>query len=116
MNTVVKLWITGGITGIATALCFVLVSNLFSTDGFFHLWEFGISSVTPAIVAVVIAKLLHSSITRLFTTAYLTLLFPVLGPLFGGTGSEPIFVFAILGCTGGLFWSMPFGIWKLIKK
>ena len=44
----------------------------------------------------------------------LTLIIPLLGPLFGGTGNEPLWSFVILGIVGCLFWSIPLVIWFLI--
>ena len=45
----------------------------------------------------------------------LTLIIPLLGPLFGGTGNEPLWQFAILGIVGCLFWSIPLFVWFLIS-
>ena len=44
-----------------------------------------------------------------------TLIIPLLGPLFGGTGNEPLWAFAILGIVGCLFWSIPLFAWFLIS-
>jgi hypothetical protein len=63
-----------------------------------------------------IAKATRSKLRKVIIVAYLTLFIPVLGPAFGGTGSEPLWAFAILGLAGGLFWSTPFALWDLFKN
>ena len=115
-GTVIKVWLVGGLTGLGTSLSFNLVHDALTTDLMFDLWEFGVALVTPALVAVVVALATRSGIVMLLAVAYLTLLIPVLGPAFGGTGSEPIWAFGALGLVGGLVWSTPFTLWELLRR
>ena len=87
-----------------------------TTDLIFDLGEFGVALVTPSLIAVVVALVTRSSIVTLLAVAYLTLLIPVLGPAFGGTGSEPIWAFGALGLVGGLVWSTLFGLWSFLRR
>jgi len=72
--------------------------------------------VTPALIAIVVALATRSKIVMLLAIAYLSLLIPVLGPAFGGTGSEPIRAFGALGLVGDLVWSGPFALWALLRR
>ena len=99
-----------------TGLSFIMVHDALTTDLMFDLWEFGVALVTPALIAVVVALGTRSKTVILLAIAYLTLLIPVLGPAFGGTGSEPIWAFGALGLVGGLFWSTPFALWALLRR
>ena len=112
----IKVWLVGGLVGLGTGLSFIMVHDALTTDLMFDLWEFGVALVTPALIAVVVALATRSRISLLFAVAYLTLLIPVLGPAFGGTGSEPIWVFGALGLVGGLVWSTPFALWALLRR
>ena len=102
--------------GLVTGLSFKLVHDALTTDLMFDLWEFGVALVTPALIAVVVSLATRSKIVMLLAVAYLTLLIPVLGPAFGGTGSEPIWAFGALGLVGGLVWSTPFALWALLRR
>lgn len=106
-----KILITGGFTGICTALSFILVHDALTTDFDFALWEFGITLCVPALVPYLVARFSKMGTGMLLTVAYLTLLMPVLGASFGASGSEPLWQFAILGLAGGVFWCTPFAIW-----
>ncbi len=112
----IKVWLVGGLTGLVTGLSFILVHNALTTDLMFDLWEFGVALATPALIAVVVALATRSGIVMLLAVAYLTLLIPVLGPAFGGSGSEPLWLFAALGLVGGLVWSTPFALWQLKRR
>ena len=112
----IKVWLVGGLVGLGTGLSFIMVHDALTTDLMFDLWEFGVALVTPALVAIVVALVTRSRIGILLAVAYLTLLIPVLGPAFGGTGSEPIWAFGALGLVGGLVWSTPFALWALLKR
>ncbi len=112
----IKVWLVGGLVGLGTGLSFIMVHDALTTDLMFDLWEFGVALVTPALIAVVVALVTRSRIVILLAVAYLTLLIPVLGPAFGGTGSEPIWVFGALGLVGGLVWSTPFALWALLRR
>ena len=111
-----KVWLIGGLTGLATGLSWTLVMNAFSTDGVFDGGEFGVSLVTPALAGIVVALATRSGIKTTLAVAYLTLLIPILGANFGASGSEPLWLFGALGLVGGLFWSTPFGICSLVTR
>ena len=112
----IKVWLVGGLVGLGTGLSFIIVHDALTTDVMFDLWEFGVALVTPALIAVVVALATRSGIVMLLAVAYLTLLIPVLGPAFGGTGAEPIWAFGALGLVGGLVWSTPFTLWALLRR
>ena len=112
----IKVWLVGGLVGLGTGLSFIMVHDALTTDLMFDLWEFGVALVTPALIAVIVALVTRSRIVMLLAVAYLTLLIPVLGPAFGGTGSEPIWAFGALGLVGGLVWSTPFALWALLRR
>ena len=113
---VVRVWLIGGLTGLATGLLFTLVADIFSTDHMFDLWEFGISLATPALAGIVVARTTRSGIRTLVAVAYLTFLAAIFGASFGASGSEPLWQFGALGLAGGLFWSFPFAVFALTKK
>ena len=111
----VKVWLTGGLTGFLTGLGFTLVVELFSNDGIFELWELGISLTTPAAAGVVAARVARSGIKTTLSVAYLTVVIPLLGPMFGASGSEPLWQFWTLGLVGGLVWSVPVAIVSFVQ-
>jgi len=106
----------GGLVGLGTSMSFIMTHDALTTDLMFDLWEFGITLITPALIAVVVALVTKSRLVIVLAVAYLTLLIPVLGPAFGGTGSEPIWAFAVLGLIGGLVWSTPFALSALLRR
>jgi len=112
----IKVWLVGGLVGLGTGLAFIMVHDALTTDLIFDLWEFGVALVTTALIAVLVALVTRSRIVILLAVAYLTLLIPVLGPAFGGTGSEPTWAFGALGLVGGLVWSTPFALWALLRR
>jgi hypothetical protein len=112
----VKLWLVGGFVGMATVTAFFLVSNVLSTDGIFTGQEFVVALLTPAFVAVAVAKVTRSGVCACLVVAYLTFLVPGLGPMFGATGSEPLYIWPVLGLAGGLVWSIPFAIFRLARR
>ena len=109
--TAIKDWLLFGLTGTVSTLVFKLTHDLFSSDSDFSLWEFGISLIIAGSVSLFISKLTHSKGGFLLIVTYMTLLIPVLGALFGSSGSEPLWQFGLLGLFGSLFWSVPFSIW-----
>ena len=115
-GTVIKVWLVGGLTGLGTSLSFNLVHDALTTDLMFDLWEFGVASVTPTLIAALLALATRSKVVILLAIAYLTLLIPVLGASFGASGSEPLWQFAALGLVGGLVWSTPFALWQLTRR
>ena len=112
----IKVWLVGGLVGLGTSMSFIMTHDALTTDLMFDLWEFGITLITPALIAVVVALVTKSRLVIVLAVAYLTLLIPVLGPAFGGTGSEPIWAFAVLGLVGGLVWSTPFALSALLRR
>jgi hypothetical protein len=111
-----KVWLIGGLTGLATGLSWTLVENVLSTDGVFDGGEFCVSLVTPALAGIVVALATRSGIKTTLAVAYLTLLIPILGAGFGASGSEPLWQHGALGLGGGLFWSSPFAIGSLVHR
>ena len=114
----IKIWWAGGITGSGTALLFFLATLILSIDGELTLPEFGIALIAPAIVAVLVARATNSKIVILLIVAYLTLVIPLLGPLFGAPDPDVrvAATLAMLGLVGGLVWSTPFALWAYMKR
>ena len=113
-----KLWLLGGITGILTSIAFFLSTQILSLNGELVLFEFVIALIAPGIVAFIIAKVTKSRTVILFTVAYCTLIFPVLGALFGAPNLDiqVIASLALLGLAGGIVWSTPFVLWAYIRQ
>lgn len=109
--TAIKNWMLFGLTGLVGTLVFKLTHDVFTSDSNFSLWEFVISLIITGSVSLLISKLSHSKSVFLLVVTYMTLLIPVLGALFGSSGSEPLWQFGLLGLFGALFWSVPFSIW-----
>ena len=101
----------GSVVGAATSSAFILVHDILTRDSMLDLWEFGINLSIPALVAVVFSMVSKTRFIMLLAIAYLTFLIPVLGAVFGSSGSEPFWQFAMLGLIGGLGWSIPFALW-----
>tara|TARA_Y100000758_G_C16057074_1_gene423497 strand:- start:91 stop:480 length:390 start_codon:yes stop_codon:yes gene_type:complete len=112
----VRTWGIGGITGLGTGLAFKLVHDGLTTDNMFDLWELALSLITPLVIGMIIAKCSKYPKSNTIAIAYLTLLMPILGALFGSSGSEPLWQFAALGVIGGLAWSTPFALTAAISK
>ena len=114
----IKIWLVGSIAGSSTALLFFLATLILSIDGELTLLEFGVALITPAIVAVLVAKTTNSKIVILLIVAYLTLGIPILGPLFGGSDPDVrvAATLAMLGLVGGLVWSTPFALWAYMRR
>ena len=115
IRNAIKVWLAGCLVGSGTGLAFITAHNALTTDLMFDLWELGVALVSPALVAAFVSLLTKSRLKNLVAVAYLTLLIPVLGPAFGGTGTEPIWLFGGLGLVGGLVWSTPFALWVLFR-
>ena len=109
-------WAIGGITGIGTALSFKLIHDGLTTDNMFDLWELGVALITPLVVGMIVTACTKYPRSITVAIAYLTLFIPVLGPLFGGTGSEPLWQFGLLGLIGGLGWGTLFGLAVALSK
>ena len=85
-----RIWLASGIIGIWTAVVFVSSIRLFSVDNNLSFIEFVISVISPSFGVILFSKRLRVSILTLIGVAYLTLVIPILGPSFGGTGKENI--------------------------
>ena len=109
----IKTLLVGGLTGLVTGPLLYLLLKLLSVDNLFELWEFGIAMILPGVIALFIARMTGTRLLVVTVVAYLTVLMPLLGPMFGGTGSEPVWAFGVLGFIGGTIWSIPFWIWAL---
>ena len=109
-------WSIGGITGIGTALSLKLIHDGLTTDNMFDLWELGVALITPLVVGMIVTACTKHPRSITVAIAYLTLFIPVLGPLFGGTGSEPLWQFGLLGLIGGLGWGTLFGLASALSK
>ena len=114
----IKIWLVGSVAGSGTALLFFLITQILSYDGSLDRIEFGIALITPAIVAILVAKATKSRMVILLFVAYLTLAIPVLGALFGApdTSVRIVVTFGMMGFMGGLVWSTPFAVWAFIKR
>ena len=114
----IKIWLVGSIAGSSTALLFFLATLILSIDGELTLLEFGVALISPAIVAVLVAKATNSKIVILLIVAYLTLGIPILGPLFGGSDPDVrvAATLVMLGLVGGLVWSTPFALWAYMRR
>ena len=109
-------WFSFGLVGISTGLSFHLVNKILSLDNTFDLWELFISFSIPIILAIFISRILKKNIILMILVSILTIFIPVLGPSFGGTGEEPIWLFGLLGLIGGLFWAFPIFIIGIFRK
>ena len=89
--------------------------GVLTIDEVFTLVEFGVALTAPGISGLIAARLCRETRIILIVIAYLTLLIPILGPLFGSSGSEPIWQFALLGLIGGFLWSLPISTIRLIR-
>ena len=112
----IRIWATGAITGSATSLSFVLIHNALTVHSIFGLWELGITIISTTLIIVGLTLIIRSKIYIALPVAYMTLLMPVVGAVFGSSGSEPLWQFAVLGMAGGLAWSTPFSLWTLAKR
>ena len=101
----------GSLAGAFTSSAFIMVHDILTRDSILDLWEFGINLSVPALVAVVLSMIAKTKFVMLLAITYLTFFIPVLGAVFGSSGSEPFWQFAMLGSLGGLGWSIPFALW-----
>ena len=111
-----RIWLASGIIGIWTAVVFVSSIRLFSVDNALSFIEFVISVISPSFGVILFSKRLSVSMLTLIGVAYLTLVIPILGPSFGGTGKENILLFGLMGLCGGLVWGTPIGILGYLLK
>lgn len=101
-----------GLVGALVALSFISTQWLFSGDKVFDLLDLLITLMIPLILVAIIHRVTKVSLAMLLAATYLTLLMPVLGGAFGGAGSEPIWMFALMGVLGALIWSSI--IWVMV--
>ena len=101
----------GGLAGAATSAIFILVHENLTRDSSLDIWVFGVTLSVPALIAVVISIVTKTRFIILLPITYLTFFIPTLGAVFGSSGSEPFWQFAMLGLLGGLVWSIPFALW-----
>ena len=108
----IKIWLVGGITGTFTSLFFHLAILILSIDDEIGLSEGAIALITPAIVAVLVARATNSKTITLLIVAYLTLAVPILGSIVGDSDFDigVLGVLVALGLVGGLVWSTPFAL------
>jgi len=96
------------LVGLLAGLVFPYVIKLFSQDQLLSLVEFVLSvAVTGLIINLFAIAISRPSSKFSGIPGTLTLFIPILGPLAGGTGKEPFWIFVILGIVGCLFWSIP---------
>ena len=111
---ILKTIVFAAAAGFITGLLSVAAQRLLSADMVFSLGEAAMVLIIPCVTAVTLAWLGRVKVVLLIAVAYLTLFIPVLGPAFGGTGSEPLIAFAALGLAGGIFWSLPFVLFTVV--
>lgn len=136
MRSIAKIVCSAAIIGAIGGIVFPSLIRIFSINGSLELWELLVSFFIAVLILNIFALLLSTRIIVFNQSAFvsrlnqffspiqckfvgipgtLTLIIPLLGPLFGGTGNEPTWAFAILGIVGCLFWSIPLFIWFLIS-
>ena len=136
MGTIIKIVCSATLVGALAGLVFPFSLRIFSMDQSLSLWELLASLVIAILIVNIFVLLLSTRITVFNQSTFmfrlnlffspvqckfvgipgtLTLIIPLLGPLFGGTGHEPFWAFAILGIVGCLFWSIPLFVWFLIS-
>ena len=101
----------GGFAGATTSGIFILVHEILTRDSTLDLWEFGVTLSVPALIALMFSSVTKTRFIILLPITYLTFFIPTLGAVFGSSGSEPFWQFAMLGLLGGLVWSIPFALW-----
>ena len=136
LGSIIKIVCLATLVGSLGGFVFPFLLKMFSIDGDFSLWELLVSLIIASLTLNIFALLLSTRIIvfKQFTIVSrlnhffspvqckfvgvpgtLTLIIPLLGPLFGGTGKEPLWAFALLGIVGCLFWSIPLFAWFLIS-
>ena len=110
-----KVWLLSGLLGVLVSLTFIGVHELLTADQIFELWELGLTLGSILVMALLFSMVTKSKILMMLPVALLTMVMPMLGALFGASGSEPLWQFVLLGMAGGLFWGLPFTIWALFK-
>lgn len=120
-NRFLVLFLGSIMVGTLDGFIFPFLIKLFSLDKELDIWEL---IITVLIMIVILFGFIRfclkfikfKFLLFLIPSGILTMIFPMLGPLFGGTGNEPIWQFLLLGMAGSLFWSIPLFLWLLIAK
>ena len=137
LGSIIKIVCSATLVGSLGGLVFPFLLTIFSIDQSLSLWELLVSLAISILVINIFALLLSTRIRVFKQSSFmfrlnhcfspvqckfvgipgtLTLIIPLLGPLFGGTGKEPLWAFAMLGIGGCLFWSIPLFSWFLISS
>jgi hypothetical protein len=135
-GSIIKIVCSAILVGSLGGFLFPSLLRIFSLDHSLSLWELLVSFVIAILILNIFALSLATRIiiftqsTFMFRVNHffspvqckfvgipgtLTLIIPLLGPLFGGTGNEPFWAFVILGMVGCLVWSIPLFVWFLIS-
>ena len=136
LGSIIKIVCSATLVGSLGGFVFPSLIRIFSIDRSLSLWELLVSFVITALILNIFALFLSTQILVFNKSAFmlrlnhffwpvqckfvgipgtLTLIIPLLGPLFGGTGKESFWVFVILGIVGCLLWSIPLFVWFLIS-
>ena len=115
IKAAIKVWLFNGLLGILVALTFIGGHELLTADRIFELWELGLTLGSILVMALLFSMVTKSKVFMMLPVAFLTMVMPMFGALFGASGSEPLWQFALLGTVGGLLWGLPFTIWTLFK-
>ena len=115
IKAAIKVWLFSGLLGLLVALTFIGVHELLTGDQIFELWELGLTLGSILVMVLVFSMVTKLKVLMMLPVALLTMVMPMFGSLFGASGSEPLWQFALLGMVGGLFWGLPFTIWALFK-
>ena len=135
-GSIINIACCAALIGFFGGFVFPFLLRIFSIDQSLSLWELLGSLVIASLILNMFALLLSTRI-RIFNRSTFvsrlnhffnpvqckfvgipgtfTLIIPLLGPLFGGSGKEPFWAFAMLGIVGCLFWSIPLFTWFLIS-
>ena len=136
LGSIIKIVCSATLVGSLSGFVFPSLLRFFSIDQSLSLWELLVSFVIAILMLNIFALLLSTRIMVFNQSTFvsrlnhffspiqckfigipgtLTLIIPLLGPLFGGTGNEPFWAFVILGIVGCLLWSIPLVVWFLIS-
>ena len=136
LGSITKIVCSATLVGSLGGFVFPFLLRIFSIDQELSLWELLVSFVIAILILNIFVLLLStriiifnrstfmSRLNQFFSPVQckfvgipgtLTLIIPLLGPLFGGTGNEPLWAFVILGIVGCMFWSIPLVAWVLIS-
>ena len=136
LGSIIKIICSATLVGSLGGFVFPFLLRIFSTDQSLSLWEFLVSLLISILILNIFALFLSARIIVFNQSTFmsrlnhffspvqckfvgipgtLTLIIPLLGPLFGGTGNEALWAFPILGIVGCLFWSTPLFVWFLIS-